>query len=83
MKIKIEETVLEGSCAEIMEHLRMQTFDPTEFPDTESYIGYLRANFMRLTDLDCVLPKGDTETRARAMLTQLAKIGALEMLEEC
>ena len=41
MKIKIEEDVLEGTGAEIMEHLRLRTFDPAEFPDTESYIWHL------------------------------------------
>ena len=38
MKICIEDTVYEGTGAEIMEQLRLSCFDPTEFPDTESYI---------------------------------------------
>ena len=38
MKIQIEETVYEGTATEIMGRLRDQTFDPTEFPDIESYI---------------------------------------------
>ena len=81
MKIKIEEDVLEVTGAEIMEHLRLRTFDPAEFPDTESYIWHLRANYMRMTDRDCDLPQGDTETQACAMLGRLAGIGALELLE--
>ena len=81
MKIRIEEDVLEGTGTEIMERLRLRTFDPTEFPDIESYTWYLRANFMRMTDRDCPLPQSDTETQAHAMLEQLAGIGALELLE--
>ena len=38
MKICIDERTYEGSGTEIMEQLRQQTFDPTEYPDTESYI---------------------------------------------
>lgn len=81
LKIKIEEDVLEGTGTEIMEHLRLRTFDPAEFPDTESYIWHLRANYMRMTDRECDLPQEDTESQACAMLTQLADIGALELLE--
>lgn len=81
LKIRIEQAVLEGTGTEIMEQLRMQAFDPDAFPDTESYIWQLQANYTRMTEQDCDLPKGDTETRARAMLMQLAKIGALELTE--
>ena len=52
MKICIDERTYEGSATEIMDQLRQQTFDPTEYPDTESYIYQLRSNFMRTTDLD-------------------------------
>ena len=82
MKICIDERIYEGSAAEIMNQLRQQTFDPTEYPDTESYIRQLRSSFIRATDLECVLPDGDTEQRARAMFAHLAKAGALMILEE-
>ena len=81
LKIRIEQAVLEGTGTEIMEQLRMRAFDPDEFPDTESYIWQLQANYTRMTDQDCDLPKGNTEARARAMLMQLVKIGALELTE--
>lgn len=82
MKILIDETIYEGSGTEIMDQLRAQVFDPTEFPDTESYIWYLWGNYVRMTGLDFDLPQSDTETQSRAMLYQLAKIGGLELLEE-
>jgi hypothetical protein len=82
MKIQIDKTIYEGTGTEIMEQLRRQTFDPDEFPDTESYIFQLRSNFIRATDLDCVLPDGDTEHQARTMFTHLAKAGALTIMEE-
>jgi hypothetical protein len=81
MKIRIDERTYKGSATEIMEQLRQQTFDPTEYPDTESYIYQLRSNFIRATDLDCPLPDGDTEQQAQTMFAHLAKAGALEVLE--
>ena len=56
MKIRIDERTYEGTGVEIMDQLRQETFDPTEYPDTESYIWQLRSNFMRATDLECDLP---------------------------
>ena len=82
MKIRIDERTYEGSGTEIMEQLRQQTFDPTEYPDVESYIYQLRGNFIRATDLDCPLPDGDTDLQAQAMIAHLAKAGALEVLED-
>ncbi len=82
MKIRIDERTYEGSGKEIMEQLRQQTFDPTEYPDTESYIQQLRSNFIRATDLDCPLPESGVERRARAMFAHLARAGALTILEE-
>ena len=82
MTIRIDERTYEGSAAEIMEQLRQQTFDPTEYPDTESYIYQLRSNFIRATDLDCDLPESSVEQQAQTMLIHLAKAGALEVLED-
>ena len=81
MKVLIDGAMYEGSGAEIMEQLRQLTFTPNEFPDTESYIWQLRSNFMRSTGMDCVLPESGTERMALAMIAQLAKAGALEVLE--
>ncbi len=82
MKIRIDERTYKGTGEEIMEQLRLATFDPTEYPDTESYIWQLRSNFIRATDLDCELPQGSVERQAQAMIAQLAKAGALEVLED-
>ncbi len=82
MKICIDERAYQGSAAEIMEQLRQQTFDPTEYPDTESYIHQLRSNFIRATDLECDLPESGVERQAQAMFAHLAKAGALVILEE-
>ena len=81
MKIQIEETVYEGTATEIMGRLRDQTFDPTEFPDIESYIWFLQSNVIRTTGMDCPLPDGDVETQAAALLRHLERFGALTMLE--
>ena len=35
MKIRIEETIYEGTGAEILDQLRLASFDPLEFPDAE------------------------------------------------
>ena len=82
MKVLIDGSVHEGSGTEIMEQLRQLTFDPDEYPDTESYIWQLRSNFMRSTGMDCVLPESGTERMALAMIAQLAKTGALEVLDD-
>ena len=82
MKIRIEDETYEGSGTEIMEQLRQLTFDPDEYSDTESYIWQLRSNFMRSTGMDCVLPESGTERMALAMIAQLAKAGALEVLDD-
>ena len=80
MKVLIDGSVHEGSGTEIMEQLRQLTFDPDDYPDTESYIWQLRSNFMRSTGMDCDLPESGTERMALAMIAQLAKVGALEVL---
>ena len=82
MKVLIDGSIHEGSGTEIMEQLRQLTFDPDEYPDTESYIWQLRSNFMRSTGMDCDLPESGTERMALAMIAQLAKVGALEVLED-
>ena len=68
MKIQIEDTVYEGTAAGIMEQLRDLSFDPTEFPDVETYIWFVQNNAIRTTGMDCPLPDGDAETQAAAAL---------------
>ena len=82
MKIRVDERTYEGSAEEILDQLRLASFDPAEFPDAESYLWQLRSNFMRATDLDCTLPDGCLERQARAMFALLAKAGAMEVLDD-
>ena len=82
MKIRMEEDILSGTGAEIMDQLRARVFDPTEFPDTESYIWFLQSNIIRTTGLDFPLPDGDVEQQARTVFAQLAQVGALTILED-
>ena len=44
MKIQIEDTIYAGTGTEIMDQLRGRAFDPTEFPDADTYIWFLRYN---------------------------------------
>lgn len=82
MKIRIEENTYEGTGTEIMDQLRGEMFDPTEFPDTDTYIWFVQNNIIRTTGMECLLPDGDTEQQAVALLYQLAKIGGLTILED-
>ena len=82
MKVSIDGNIYECTVTEIMEALRQQSFDPTEYPDTEIYIWQLRENFIRATDLDCVLLESDVERQAQIMIEHLAKAGSLEVLED-
>ena len=81
-KIKIEEMVHEGTATEIMKQFWARSFDPSEFANVENYLHFLQENFTRMTDLPCDLPQGSTEQRAKCMIMQLAKVGALELLED-
>lgn len=80
MKIRIDENIYEGTGEAIMDQLRLASFDPTEHPDAESYLQQLRANFIRSTGLDCPLPQGSVERQAQAVIEQLARYGALEVV---
>ena len=82
LKIQIEDTTYTGTGTEIMDRLRDRAFDPTEFPDTDTYIWFLQNNVIRTTGMECPLPDGSTECRARAMIKHLERIGALILLEE-
>lgn len=82
MKIRIEENTYEGTGTEIMDQLRGEMFDPTEFPDTDTYIWFVQNNIIRATGMECLLPDGDTEQQAVVLLYQLAKIGGLTILED-
>ena len=83
MKIQIEETVYEGTATEIMGRLRNQTFDPTEFPDVETYIWFVQNNVIRTTGMDCPLPDGDAETQAAAALLPLHRKKAILSTDCC
>ena len=82
MKIRIDGTTYEGSGEAIMDQLRLAAFDPTEHPDAQSYLQQLRVNFIRTTGLDCLLPDGSVERQAQAMIEQLARYGALEVVQD-
>ena len=73
MKIRIEETIYEGTGAEILDQLRL---------DAESYLWQLQNNFIRMTDQECHLPEAGLEKQAQVMFAALAKVGALEVLED-
>ena len=82
IKISIDGTTYEGTGEAIMDQLRLVAFDPTEHPDAQSYLQQLRANFIRTTGLDCPLPDGSVERQAQAMIEQLARYGALEVIRD-
>lgn len=82
MKICIDGRTYEGGATEIMEQLRQQAFDPTEYPDAESYLRQLRENFIRATGLECDLPPSGLERQGRAMFARLAKAGAMEVIDD-
>ena len=57
MKIRIEETIYEGTGAEILDQLRLASFDPLEFPDAENYLWQLQINFGGMTAQEWHLPE--------------------------
>ena len=80
MKISIEDNAYEGTGTERRDQVLKAAFDATEIPETESSNWQLRSNFIRMTDQDCILPDRGVEAQAQTMITALAKIGALEVL---
>lgn len=44
--------------------------------------GRLQNNFIRMTDQECHLPEAGLEKQAQVMFAALAKVGALEVLED-
>ncbi len=82
LKIRINGRTYEGTGEGIMDQLRLAAFDPTEYPDAQSYLQQLRANFIRTTGLDCPLTDGSVERQAQAMIEQLARYGALEVIRD-
>ena len=82
MKVLIDDTVYEGTAAEIVDRLRFRNDDRNEYPDTESYIRQLRSNFLRSTGEDCDLPVRGLEDRARVLLFRFADVGSLEVLPD-
>ena len=81
MKVRIKDAEYGGTCTEIVDRLRFQNDENNEYPDTESYILQMKINFVRETGKVCVLPKGDAEKKARAILLRFASVGWLEVLE--
>lgn len=82
MKVRIDGRAHEGSAVEILDQMRLAAFDPTEYPDAESYLRQLRENFIRATDLECDLPASGLERQARVMFARLAKAGAMEVIDD-
>lgn len=80
MKIIFEDHIFEGSPAEIIDQLRREAFDADSFPDSASFLIYMKATFERMTDMPCELPKGSLDERAKAMLQRLTDIDALEII---
>ena len=82
MTVQIDDKIYRGTGTEIMERLRQMYGEPEEYPDTETYIWQVRANFMRTTGLECDLPEEGVEEQARALIAVLAKTEALRVLED-
>ena len=82
MKVRIDGVEYGGTCTEIVDSLRFQNDETNEYPDTESYILRMKINLVRETGKVCVLPKGDTESRARAILLRFESVGWLEVVRD-
>jgi len=80
MKIRIETEVYEGSPADIVEQLWEDSFDKEQFPDLGRYIDYMAESFERMTDMPCIVPDGNIDDRAHAVLMRLQDIDALEVV---
>ncbi len=82
MKIIFEDEVFEGTPSEIIDQFRRDSFKADDFPDSASFLQFMRNNYVRMTDIPFDLPDGDLDTKAKAMLEELADIDALEIIED-
>ena len=92
MKIRIEETIYEGTGAEILDQLDRISLGEIDLSKvfgtlTQSMtinldLWQLQNNFIRMTDQECHLPEAGLEKQAQVMFVALAKVGALEVLED-
>ena len=82
MTVRIDGVEYGGTCTEIVDQLRFQNDENNEYPGTESYILQMKINLVRETGKVCVLPKGDTESRARAILLRFESVGWLEVVKD-
>jgi hypothetical protein len=82
LKILFEDEVFTGTPTEIIDQFRRIAFDADDFPDCDSFLWYMQNNYVRLTELPCDLPDGDTDMRAKAMLEKLDEIDALMIVED-
>ena len=82
MKVRIKDAEYEGTCTEIVDRLRFQNDETNEYPDTESYVRYVAANFTRSTGLEIALPETGVEDMAKAMLHRLADAGAALIIKD-
>ena len=81
MKIIFEDEVFEGTPSEIIDQFRRDSFDMDDFPDSASFLKFMRNNYVRLTDRECDLPDGSLDERANVMLEKLADIDVLELID--
>ncbi len=82
MHIQVDNNHFYGTAVEILGQMRGMQFDPTEYPDDETYLWQLQANYIRFVGQECPIPKGDLETQAVAMFRRLEGIGALRFVED-
>ena len=82
MKIRIEGDVFEGTPAELIDRFRRASFRAEDFPDSAGFLQHMQNQFIRMTELACILPDGDLDARAKAMLERLADIDALEIIDD-
>ena len=83
MKVCVEGVEYAGTGTEIMEQLRQVNVPDGRIPDAESYIRFLCANFNRTTGLPCVISESvPVEDQSRAMISRLAEVGGLLLLDD-
>ena len=82
MHIQVDNNHFYGSAVDILGQMRGLQFDPTEYPDDETYLWQLQANYLRFVGKECSLPQKNLEDQAQAMFRKLAEIGALRFVED-
>lgn len=82
MFILLDGKELKGTCMEIVEAIKNESFDPNQFEDMDEYMEELQKRIWRLSGTGVDIKGDTTAERAESLINELTRIGYIELKEE-